>query len=88
IKLRYDDFRIATRDQTVPAYTDDARAIRKIAGMCLKRVPLDRRLRLLGVRAGALVKAGEALVDETNSVSAQARPAKAATENIANYPLF
>lgn len=43
IKLRYDDFRIATRDQTAQTYTADAQTIRKIAGLCLKRVPLDRR---------------------------------------------
>ena len=40
--------------------TDDARAIRRAAGECLRRAPLERRLRLLGVRVGALVQAGEA----------------------------
>ncbi len=59
IKLRYDDFKIATRDQTSNGYTSDGTAIRNIAGQCLKRVPLDRKLRLLGVRASALLKAGE-----------------------------
>jgi DNA polymerase-4 len=59
IKLRYDDFRIATRDQTVEHFTDDARTIRQVAGQCLKRVPLDRKLRLLGVRVGKLARAGE-----------------------------
>ncbi|MBG9390007.1 DNA polymerase IV [Caenimonas sp. DR4.4] len=58
IKLRYDDFKIATRDQTIAHFTDDAQLIRKTAGLCLKRVPLDRRLRLLGVRVGKLAKAG------------------------------
>ncbi len=57
IKLRFDDFRIATRDQTVAEPTADARRIRQLAGQCLKRVPLERRLRLLGVRVGSLVKA-------------------------------
>ena len=56
IKLRYDDFRIATRDQTVERFTADAKAIRATAGQCLKRVPLDRPLRLIGVRVGALVR--------------------------------
>ena len=32
IKLRFDDFKIATRDQTLPAHTLDARAIRRAAG--------------------------------------------------------
>ena len=51
IKLRFDDFRIATRDLTLPAHTLDGREIRRAAGQCLKRVDLGRRLRLLGVRA-------------------------------------
>jgi len=55
IKLRFDDFKIATRDQTIDCYTQDAAAIRRAAGQCLKRVPLDRRLRLLGVRVGNLL---------------------------------
>ena len=58
IKLRYDDFRIATRDQTLEHDTADARTIRHTAGQCLKRVDLSRRLRLLGVRVGKLVKTG------------------------------
>jgi DNA polymerase-4 len=56
IKLRFDDFRIATRDMTLPAHTLDAREIRRAAGLCLKRVDLSRRLRLLGVRAGTLAR--------------------------------
>jgi len=57
IKLRFDDFSTVTRDQTIDAYTDDAGTIRRAAGHCLKRVSLERRLRLLGVRVGALVPA-------------------------------
>ncbi len=56
IKLRYDDFKIATRDQTLDRHTLDAKIIRQTAGQCLKRVPLDKKLRLLGVRAGSLEK--------------------------------
>lgn len=59
IKLRFDDFRIATRDQTIAQHTADARQIRQAAGQCLKRVPLERRLRLLGVRVGSLAKPAE-----------------------------
>ncbi len=58
IKLRYDDFKIATRDQTIERFTADAKTIRQTGGQCLKRVPLERPLRLLGVRVGALAKAG------------------------------
>lgn len=60
IKLRYDDFHIATRDFTLPSPTADAARIRQAAGLCLKRVPLDQKLRLLGVRAGTLVTKEEA----------------------------
>ncbi|KQO13734.1 DNA polymerase IV [Acidovorax sp. Leaf76] len=59
IKLRYDDFKIATRDQTLDRYTQDAATIRRTAGLCLKRVPLDRKLRLLGVRVGTLEREGD-----------------------------
>ena len=57
VKLRYDDFRIVTRELTLKAHTNDANAIRRTAGRCLKKVMLERRLRLLGVRAGGLSKA-------------------------------
>jgi len=54
LKLRYDNFKTVTRDQTIESPTQDAREIRHIAGECLKRVPLERRIRLLGVRVGGL----------------------------------
>ena len=60
IKLRYDDFRTVTRDVTLLASTDDATVIRRAAGECLRRVPLDKRLRLLGVRVTALTPRGAA----------------------------
>jgi len=56
IKLRYDDFHTVTRDCTLAAPVAEAAAIRRAAGECLKRVPLDRRIRLLGVRIGTLVR--------------------------------
>ena len=58
LKLRYDNFRTVTRDKTIDWPTDDAHEIRRAAGACLKRVPLDRRIRLLGVRITALCPAG------------------------------
>jgi DNA polymerase IV len=67
IKLRYDDFKIATRDQTMDAHTSDGPTIRRVAGLCLKRVPLQQRLRLLGVRASALVRASELLAQPGDS---------------------
>ncbi|MDH4149291.1 MAG: DNA polymerase IV [Betaproteobacteria bacterium] len=60
LKIRYDNFKTVTRDLTLAAPTQDAAAIRRAAGECLKRVPLDRRIRLLGVRVGALAKPGAA----------------------------
>ncbi|MGE5490216.1 MAG: DNA polymerase Y family protein, partial [Actinomycetota bacterium] len=62
IKLRYDDFKIVTRDSTLPEPVADAQAIRRSAGLCLKRAPLERRLRLLGVRAGNLCRPDEVAV--------------------------
>lgn len=56
LKLRYDNFKTVTRDCTITEPTRDAARIRKAAGECLKRVALDRRIRLLGVRVGALAK--------------------------------
>ncbi|HEX5125177.1 MAG TPA: DNA polymerase IV [Rhodocyclaceae bacterium] len=55
IKLRFDDFSTMTRDLTLPESTRDAATIRRAAGECLKRVPLEKRLRLLGVRIAGLV---------------------------------
>jgi len=68
IKLRFDDFRTVTRDQSVPVPTDDPAEIRRLAGLCLKRVDLTRRLRLLGVRVGTLSRRGQ-------QVAAPRRPA-------------
>jgi len=59
IKLRFDDFSGVTRDLTVEQYTADAKTIRQLAGQCLKRAPLQKKLRLLGVRVGALAHRSE-----------------------------
>jgi DNA polymerase-4 len=73
IKLRYDNFQSVTRDQTLDVYTADAATIRQVAGQCLKRVDLSRRLRLLGVRVGSLVKQGTAPA-EVNPHKASEKP--------------
>lgn len=54
IKLRFDNFRTVTRDLTLPYPTADAAAIHRAAGLCLKRIPLEHRIRLLGVRVSGL----------------------------------
>ena len=60
VKVRYGNFQTLTRDRTIPEPTQDARAIRRTAGECLKRVPLERRIRLLGVRVSGLCRRDEA----------------------------
>ena len=60
IKLRYDDFKIVTRDISIATPTADAATIRRAAGECLLRVPLQQRLRLLGVKISTLSKPGAA----------------------------
>ena len=84
IKLRYDDFKIATRDHTAQSYTADAATLRKQAGQCLKRVPLDKKLRLLGVRASSLVKTGDIPIFSSNQPLEHIQPTQAAIDLIAN----
>ncbi|MBP6204061.1 MAG: DNA polymerase IV, partial [Azonexus sp.] len=65
IKIRYADFSVVTRDVTLPVAISDGAEIRKSAGLCLKRVPLEQRIRLLGIRAGGLVDlAGEQIASK------------------------
>ncbi|MFT3666488.1 DNA polymerase IV [Piscinibacter sp.] len=83
IKLRFDDFKSVTRDLTLPAHTMDARTIRRAAGECLKRVDLSRRLRLLGVRAGALARLADLVAP-----AAAPEPAPEAPAAPGELPLF
>jgi len=67
IKLKYADFSVITRDFTLPSDISEGAAIRQAAGECLRRVPLQQKIRLLGVRAGNLSplnKEHTAVVDE------------------------
>jgi len=57
IKLRYADFTQLTRDLTLGRPVADAPSIRRAAAACLRRAPLEKRIRLLGVRAGSLCTA-------------------------------
>ncbi|GAB7127812.1 DNA polymerase IV [Silvimonas sp. JCM 19000] len=54
IKLRFSDFHIVTRDISLDAPVQTPAEILHAARECLKRVPLEQRMRLLGVRASAL----------------------------------
>jgi DNA polymerase IV len=73
VKLRYANFKIVTRDTTLGFAVDDAESIRDAVRSCLKRVPLDARLRLLGVRVAALVSTANGN-DSQNESSAEAFP--------------
>ena len=57
VKVRYDDFRIVTRDLSLPEATNDPVRIRRAAFECFARIPMQRRLRLVGVRVGNLARA-------------------------------
>ena len=74
IKIRYDNFQSVTRDQSLDEYVADAKRIRQIAGQCLKRVDLSRRIRLLGVRVGSLVKAGTQAPPASRYIAAEEIP--------------
>ncbi|NBW49381.1 MAG: DNA polymerase IV [Betaproteobacteria bacterium] len=87
IKLRFDDFKSVTRDITVDYFTADAIDIRRIAGLCLKRAPLQKKLRLLGVRVGALLSEEKALDFMKNRLLAHVEYRHEATKNIASDPL-
>lgn len=54
IKIKYADFQVITRDITLTTAVFDPGSIRRAATECLRRVPLDQKIRLLGVRAGGL----------------------------------
>ncbi len=98
IKLRFDDFKTVTRDLTLPSPVADLPAIRRAAGQCLKRVDLSRRLRLLGVRAGTLVRSprtayppdatGTALATGPTASATGAGAALVAREPDPELPLF
>ena len=68
IKIRYDNFQAVTRDQSTEDHTASAKRIRQVAGQCLKRVDLTRRIRLLGVRVGSLLNTETALASPHETV--------------------
>ena len=70
IKLRYSDFKSVTRDQTMASHSADAATLRRVAGLCLKRVDLGPPLRLLGVRVGSLARPSDAEVQVPAAQSA------------------
>ncbi|HJW72048.1 MAG TPA: DNA polymerase IV [Geothrix sp.] len=69
IKLRFEDFSTVTRDHSLAVPIADPESLREAARASLKRVPLDRKLRLLGIRAGGLVKVEDHLARATQPLS-------------------
>ena len=86
IKLRFADFKSLTRDLTLPTPTADAQAIRRAAGQCLKRAPLTRRFRLLGVRVGALQRLEKTANLESNQPLGPVNTGVIATNTEADDP--
>ena len=84
VKLRFADFKIVTRDITLPQPTADAALLRRTAGQCLKRVDQSQRLRLLGVRVGKLQRLDS--LDKVAETIAGTRPTSA--HQVAEPDLF
>ncbi|HND36402.1 MAG TPA: DNA polymerase IV [Nitrosomonas sp.] len=59
IKIRFEDFNTITRDITLGKSVIDATAILSATRNCLRRVKLDKKIRLLGVRVSSLVALAE-----------------------------
>jgi len=87
IKLKYEDFTAVTRDITIAHPIADAREIRRVAGLCLKRAPLQKKLRLLGVRMAALIRAEDAQNIKQNGPTAPAESAQTAINSGADDTL-
>ncbi len=87
VKLRYANFKSVTREITVDTFTQEASAIRRVAGQCLKRVPLEQSIRLLGVRVGGLVHWDAAKQQAQGEVLGSGRKA-GAKGDLWSLPLF
>ncbi|MDV7402889.1 hypothetical protein RZS08_66310, partial [Arthrospira platensis SPKY1] len=76
VKLRFDDFRIVTRHHSLALPVDQSADILRAAREALKRAPLDRPLRLLGVRVDGLQRKvpGEAITPPTNADTEPMQP--------------
>ena len=57
VKVRFSDFQTLTRSVSLTRGTDSEEEIRKTVFACLKRIELQKRIRLLGVRLTHLEKA-------------------------------
>jgi DNA polymerase-4 len=60
VKIRFSDFQTFTRAKTIPDYSDSGEELRKAAFACLKRIELNKRVRLIGVRTSNMEKRDKA----------------------------
>jgi DNA polymerase-4 len=56
VKIRFSDFQTLTRAKTLDEPTDRLETIRKTAFLCLNKFELKKKVRLVGVRAGGLIR--------------------------------
>jgi DNA polymerase-4 len=56
VKIRFRDFHTLTRAKTISENTDNEEQIRKTAFACLKRIDLNKPVRLIGIRLSNLHK--------------------------------
>ncbi len=64
VKLRYADFTTLGRQTTLDHATDDPQEILDSVYACMRRIPLERRVRLIGVRCAGLVPAEQEAHEE------------------------
>lgn len=67
VKLRFEDFQIVTRDVSIDGHVNAAHLLRAAAGLALRKAPLAKRLRLLGVRAARLARVDELSPHDLNA---------------------
>jgi DNA polymerase-4 len=56
LKIRFDDFQTFTRTMTIFKHSDSEEEIRKAAFACLKRIELNKKVRLVGIRVSNMEK--------------------------------
>lgn len=56
VKLRFADFETHTRSKTVEEPTDSPVRLRELAFYCLERFDISKKIRLIGVRVGGLIR--------------------------------
>lgn len=77
LKIRYSDFETLTRQISLPSPTDDPVRIEQAALACLRRLPMDKGVRLLGVGLSGLVR----MTDKTEDANAS-RPRNADDQHV------